>query len=328
MGYTYDDKYIAEFNFRYDGTSRFPSHDRFVFNPSGSLAWVVSKENFWEPVSGVMNYLKFRASYGQLGNQDVGAYAHIATMGSSTSAMVIDGALPVVVGAPGLISGNLTWEKVRTLDFGVDMGFLNNRLTFEGDVYRRDTKGMLTGGQVLPAVLGTDVPNENAADLKTIGWEFNIGWSDHLDLAGEPFFYSFAGNLSDAQAEITKFANPTGRLPWYFQRYGNFNGAYYEGMKLGEIWGLEVDGLYGSDTEAQSVDASEILCNAATWPAVAGSLKYVDQDGDRKISLGKKTLSDHGDLRKIVIPPYVTDSVSHSLANGTGSTQVLSFRAC
>lgn len=85
LGYIYDDKYIFEFNGRYDGTSRFPKNDRFVFNPSVSLGWVISREKFFEPLSDVVSFLKLRGSYGSLGNQDVDAYAYLATMGSGKS---------------------------------------------------------------------------------------------------------------------------------------------------------------------------------------------------------------------------------------------------
>src|SRR5690606_13013655 len=116
-----------------------------------------------------------------------------------------------------------TWETVDQIDLGFDASFLQNRLTATFDWYRRDTKDMLTPGQALPAVLGTSVPNENAADLKTLGWELSLGWRDRLSSG---FNYYVKGVLSDYQSTITKFANPTGLLS-----------QYYVGRKVGEIWG-------------------------------------------------------------------------------------------
>ncbi|UVV76466.1 TonB-dependent receptor [Bacteroides fragilis] len=144
MGYIYNDKYIFEFNGRYDGTSRFPKNDRFVFNPSVSLGWVISREKFFEPLTGVVSFLKLRGSYGSLGNQDVDAYAYLATMGSGKISQILDKQQPVYVGAPGLVAGNLTWEKVTTTNLALDANFFDNRLSITGEVYVRRTKDMLT----------------------------------------------------------------------------------------------------------------------------------------------------------------------------------------
>ena len=290
LGYIYDDKYIAEFDFRRDMTSRFPHSSRTVFNPSGSVAWVVSKENFFQPLNKVFDQLKLRASYGQLGNQDVSAYAYIPTMRAYTYGSLIGGTFPMTVGAPGLVSGNLTWEKVRTLDFGLDLVMLNNRLSLTADIYRRDTKDMLTTqGRDLPSVLGTSVPQENAADLKTIGWDITVGWRDHFNLAGKPFHYSIDANMADSWAEITKVANETGSLS-----------SYYTGQRLGEIWGYQTEGIFATDEEAKNwADMSEVLYQPGKYPQRAGTIKLADLNDDHKITRGAYTLKDHGDLKVI-----------------------------
>lgn len=124
LGYVYADKYIFEFNGRYDGTSRFPKKDRFVFNPSASLGWVISREDFFKPLKNIISFLKLRGSYGRLGNQDVSTYAYVATMGSGKISQILEGKQPIYVSAPGLVSGNLTWEKVTTANIGMDINFL------------------------------------------------------------------------------------------------------------------------------------------------------------------------------------------------------------
>ena len=125
LNYIFNNKYILAFNGRYDGTSRFPHDDRYAFNPSGSVAWVLSEENFFEPVRDVVNFLKLRFSYGSLGNQDLkeNYYAYLATMGSGKISQILDGKQPIGVSAPGLVAGNLTWEKVTTADWGMDINF-------------------------------------------------------------------------------------------------------------------------------------------------------------------------------------------------------------
>lgn len=236
LGYVYADKYIFEFNGRYDGTSRFPKKDRFVFNPSASLGWVISREDFFKPLKNIISFLKLRGSYGRLGNQDVSTYAYVATMGSGKISQILEGKQPIYVSAPGLVSGNLTWEKVTTANIGMDINFFDNRLTMTGEFYIRRTKDMLTKGYTLPAVLGTSVPKQNAANLKTRGWEVTVGWKDQLNLCNKPFIYNANFNLADSRAWITKYDNPTGYL-----------GDHYVGQELGEIWGVETLGFFTSD---------------------------------------------------------------------------------
>lgn len=287
LNYTFADKYIVEFNGRYDGTSRFPTDSRFVFSPSGSAAWVVSKEKFFEPLTKVVSFMKFRYSYGVLGNQDMenNYYPYIAGMGSGKMSRIIDGKQPVYVSAPGLVSGDLTWEKVSTSNFGLDMNFFNNRLSFSGDVYVRRTKDMLTEGQALPNVLGTPVPLANAADLKTEGWEITLGWKDQVKLAGKPFNYQLGFNLADSRAYITKFDNPTGTL-----------GKYYAGCEIGEIWGYTTLGFFTSEEDIKNhADQSKLTSYPGTRPLAPGDLKFADLDGDRVVYEGDNTIDDHGD---------------------------------
>ena len=110
LNYTYDNRYILAVNARYDGTSRFPTDSRFVFNPSGSAAWVISQEGFFEPLRDVVNFLKLRFSYGSLGNQYLkdNYYPYLATMSSDKSKVILDGKQPVYVSSPGLVAGEET----------------------------------------------------------------------------------------------------------------------------------------------------------------------------------------------------------------------------
>ena len=105
VNYIFDEKYILEFDGRYDGTSRFRKSDRYTFNPSGSVAWVLSHEKFMQALQPVLSFAKVRYSYGTLGNQDVSTYAYITTMGSGKMGQIIDGKQPVYVWTPGLVSG-------------------------------------------------------------------------------------------------------------------------------------------------------------------------------------------------------------------------------
>ena len=287
INYDYKGKYLLELNGRYDGSSKFPHGDRYAFYPSASVAWRVSEEKFWEPIRGWFDNFKLRASYGSLGNQALdesryGNFPYLATYGINTKyGALLNGTRPVAVSVPGLVSASFTWETVNQIDFGFDASFFGGRLNTSFDWYRRNTKDMLTAGQALPAVLGTSVPQENAADMKTVGWEVSLEWNDRLS---NGFGYHIKGVLSDYQASITKFSNPTKLL-----------GTHYVGEKLNEIWGYVSNGLFQSDEDAKAADQSYL--SGGSWGA--GDVKYEDLNNDGKIDIGKNTLDDSGD-RKII----------------------------
>lgn len=287
INYDYKGKYLLELNGRYDGSSKFPHGDRYAFFPSASVAWRVSEEKFWEPIRGWFDNFKLRASYGSLGNQALdesryGNFPYLATYGINTKyGALLNGTRPVAVSVPGLVSASFTWETVNQIDFGFDASFFGGRLNTSFDWYRRNTKDMLTAGQALPAVLGTSVPQENAADMKTVGWEVSLEWNDRLS---NGFGYHIKGVLSDYQASITKFSNPTKLL-----------GTHYVGEKLNEIWGYVSNGLFQSDEDAKVADQSYL--SGGSWGA--GDVKYEDLNNDGKIDIGKNTLDDSGD-RKII----------------------------
>ena len=282
LNYTFNDKYLFEFNGRYDGSSRFPKNDRFEFFPSASLGWRISSESFFESLKHTVNDFKLRASYGNLGNQAVNAYyPYIATYGTSEVDYLLGGEKPMSVTAPGLVSPSLTWEKVTQYNFGLDISLFDSKLQGTFDLYRRDTKDMLTKSKSLPSILGTSEPQSNAADMKTTGFEATFSYNDKLN---NGFKYGVTVILADAQSEITRYDNPNGIIS-----------DYYVGKKIGEIWGFVTDGLFQSDQEATQLDQSQI----SGHKFLAGDIKFKDLDNDKKITRGSQTLSDHGDLKII-----------------------------
>jgi TonB-linked SusC/RagA family outer membrane protein len=281
--YIFNNRYIVEMNGRYDGSSRFPKDSRFGFFPSASLAWRVDDEEFFEPLRSVVSQWKLRASYGSLGNQLVSEYGYIPTMASTQGGYLIDGKRPPVVTSPSLVSSNYTWEKVFTQNLGIDLGFANNKLSATFDVYRRNTEGMLTQGKQLPGVLGANEPNENAANMKTSGWELSLHYVNQFPLAGHPFSLGLRVMLSDNRSWITRFDNPNKNLA-----------DYYAGQELGEIWGLQSDGFFQSEEEIKTLDESTII----PWGAldiVPGWPKYKDLNGDGEITKGT-SVDNPGDL--------------------------------
>lgn len=286
--YAYDDKYLFQVNGRYDGSSRFPKNDRFAFFPTFSLGWRLSQEKFWKPISHIVNDFKIRGSYGALGNQvlNQGGYAayypYISTYSTGEVGYLFNGEKQMGVYSPGLVSDQLTWETVKQWDLGFNFSMLDSRLTGEFDYYVRTTEDMLTKSKTLPSILGVSEPQMNAADLRTKGWELALTWKSTLESG---FAYSTTLSLSDYQAEITKYDNPT----------KNLADSYYEGRKLGEIWGFVTDGLFQSDEEAASWDQSKVV----GYPQYAGDLKFADLDGDGKVTKGENTANNPGDMKVI-----------------------------
>lgn len=291
LNYNYMEKYLLEANIRYDGTSKFRRNNMWKAFPSVSLGWNVSHENFWKPLEKVVNTLKIRASYGNLGNQNIDNwYQTYSTVDykAFNGNWLQGGKKTNTTAAPALVSASLGWETVESYDLGFDFGAFNNRLTGSFDWYVRNTKNMVGPAPELPAILGTAVPKTNNTDLRTTGWEFQIGWRDHLS---NGLYYGATFNISDAQAKIKRYPNnPTGSL-----------GTYIEGRKVGEIWGYETIGIAKTDQEMKDHLAS--LPNGGQdaigdkW--AAGDIMYKDLNNDGKIDNGSNTLLDHGDLKVI-----------------------------
>ncbi|MFI3281644.1 MAG: TonB-dependent receptor [Rikenellaceae bacterium] len=290
--YDYEGRYLFETSGRYDGSSRFMSGHRFGFFPSASAGWRISEEPFFDLLRESVDNLKLRLSYGSLGNQQVGYYDYIQTVNTGNTLSYSFGddtyASSATVSDPN--AADLTWETVITYNVGVDISALDNRLTFTGDAYIRDTKGMQTLGTELPDTYGAAEPTMNAADLRTKGWELSIAWRDSFTLAGRPFEYNVTLGLADNTSKITKFDNPDKVI-----------GSYYEGQQLGEIWGFKTDGLFATDELAASYEVDQSAVNSIINVSVvdtglhAGDLKFVDLDGDNVISFGSGTVDDPGD---------------------------------
>jgi TonB-linked SusC/RagA family outer membrane protein len=286
MNYTFDNRYIVEFSGRYDGSSRFHEGNRYGFFPSGSIAWRLDQESFMQQYDWI-DMLKLRASYGALGNQSVAPFGHIPTMSAYQPDYIVGDSRPLAISSPELISPNYHWEQVYTTNFGLDFDILESRLMAAVDVYTRETTGMLTLGRELPAVLGADEPRENAADLETKGWELSLTYRDHFDVFGDALTFSTRFTLADSRTHITRFDNPE-----------NFLNQYYEGQQIGEIWGLQFEGLFESEEEiANHADQSQIV----PWgvlDVVPGWPKFRDITGDGQITVGD-TVDDPGDMSVI-----------------------------
>lgn len=280
LNYNYDGKYLVEFSARYDGSSRFARGDRWGFFPSFSAGYNISREEFWKPVETYVNSLKLRGSYGSLGNQNVSNYLYLATIPvQRRDNYLIGDELPLYASTPGIISNDLTWETITTLDFGFDAGFLDNRLNVTFDWYDRTTSDMIGPSIQLPSVLGVSAPSSNNAKLSTKGVELSIGWKDRIN---SDLSYDIRVCFSDYRTTILEYLNET----------GNVN-SWYEGKRHGDVWGLTTDRIM-QNAEETIPDQSYYY---ATWGP--GDIIYKDLNNDGKITPGSSTLDDHGDLSVI-----------------------------
>lgn len=289
VNYDFQEKYLVEANLRYDGSSRFRSDDRWGFFPSASLGWNIAREEFFQPATHIMNTLKLRASYGSLGNQNTTAlYPTYTVMGTGTSdKWLMNGVKPNIAWAPALVSYDLTWEKIRTWNVGIDIGLFNNRLTGSFDYFIRNTNDMVGPSEKLPATLGIAVPPSNNTDLRTAGWELELMWKDRLQ---NGLNYSLRFTLADSRTKITRYSNPSGLID-----------SFYEGKYCGEIWGYETIGIARTDDEMAEHVGSLVNGGQSAlgqdWQA--GDIMYSDLNEDGKIDAGARTLDNHGDLKRI-----------------------------
>lgn len=294
--YTLLKRYIFEVSARYDGSSKFPTSQQWGFFPSASAGWRLSEEPFMEWSRTWLDNLKIRANYGSLGNGTVSPYTFLETMGISKTDIVIGGVKANYTSQPTPIPSSLTWETVTTYDLGMDMDILHSRLSFSGDIYRRNTTDLITSGPEIPAIYGsTSSPIGNYAALRTDGWELTLSWRDQFKLAGKDFQYSIKGSLWDSRTWVTKYETTTHTV-----------NNYYEGKEIGEIWGFRTAGIFRDNEEANNWATDTMHKNGSNFRAYAGDLKFVDLDGDGDINYGNYTVEDPGDLTVIgnITPRY------------------------
>ena len=289
---------MLEVNGRYDGSSRFPSGNRFAFFPSLSAGYRLSEEAFMQPLKPYLSTLKLRGSWGMIGNQDVGTNRYISTLSSSTDSWIIDGKKVQSTQKPTIVSSALTWEKVATFDIGVDARFFNDALGITFDWYNRKTSDILTTAN-LPATLGADAPYENMGTIQTKGWELAV---DFRHTFKNGLHFGVTASLADDRTEVTKWTNNTaiptyGATGWWDTQY------YKEGMVLGDIWGLQFDRfLTENDFNADGTLKANIPDQTSVFPAgykfAPGDVLYKNLDGDNKITKGTQT-TEPGDLTVI-----------------------------
>ena len=197
--YVYDGRYMAEVNFRCDGSSRFARESRWGFFPSVSAGWRINKEAWMQDVTFIDN-LKLRASWGRLGNHAIGNYDYISRYNPGYN--YVFGENVLTNGYISTLSNNaLEWETTTTTDIGLDFAAFGNRLTFEADFYNKSTDGILARA-VISSSMGTkDAPKTNMYGMLNRGLEFTLGWKDSIG----DFSYGVSGNITRNWNKVTKY---------------------------------------------------------------------------------------------------------------------------
>ncbi|AKQ47744.1 TonB-dependent receptor [Rufibacter radiotolerans] len=275
LNYTFDDKYLLEVNGRYDGSSRFVAKNRWGFFPSVSSGWVISRESFMENIS-KLDLLKVRASYGLLGNQNIGNYPYTATINPGYGYYLGDNKeLVPGVAQTELENSNIGWEQSKQFNVGVDAALWRGKLSLTADYYIKSVYDMLMKFP-LPYYAGISPAFTNAGDMRNNGWEISLTHRNEIN----GFSYGATVTLSDNQNEIT-----------------NLNGlnsqdrTMVEGYPNQGIWGYLTDGYY---RDWDDVAASPKLGTSAR-PGFVKYKKIYQADGVNPLLIDSRDLVYLGD---------------------------------
>ena len=272
--YTLKDRYMATFNFRADGSNKFPENTWGYF-PSLALAWRMSEEPWLKNVAWLDN-LKLRAGWGRIGNDKIGNNAFVTTI-FNTGPTFVGYPLGGDADTPGatiLIYPNQggMWEKTETWNLGLDASILRGRLTATIELFQRDTKDMIVS-KMMPAQMGQRYnPSINAATVQNKGIEITLG---HQNTVGD-FHYAIDGNMSMIRNKLTHL---NGGTPFWVDgvRYSD------EGLGLFTFWGYEYLGVFNTQEEADA-HWSDYARQGEANPFHAGDAIYADLDGDGRIT--------------------------------------------
>ncbi|WP_215223107.1 SusC/RagA family TonB-linked outer membrane protein [Echinicola shivajiensis] len=283
VNYSFDEKFLFEATIRMDESSRLAPDLRTKVFPAASVGWNMHREEFFGNALPFFSEFKLRGSWGQLGSalggNIIGYYDYLSLL-SRGSGLVLgtDETRTTYFYESSVPSSSLSWETIETWNGGLDLGLLENKLQMNFDYYVKHNRNMLTPLQ-LPATFGVGTPKINNGVLKSWGWELEVNYRNRVS---EDFSYNVGFNLSDNQNELVEYA---GR-----NVVNAGNNSIIEGFPLNTIWGYEtMPGYFSSEDQ---VDAAPFQDNRTS----TGDIHYVNQDGDDRITVGRGTTDDSGDL--------------------------------
>ena len=277
--YVYDGRLLFTASFRADGSSKFGVNNRFGYFPSFAVGY-----NFWEEgfVANTpwFDNLKLRASWGQVGNEKIGAYAGRAVVTSNLNAVF--GLVPTLDFGAGIITlanPDIRWEETTQLDVGVEMAFFNYRLTAELDFYDRLTDGILVAVPIPEYVGSANFPIVNAAEVRNAGVDLNLQWRDRVS---NDFNYNFGLIVGAVDNTVEALGQGNEAI---------FGGDLGVGGQLGTrtVVGQPIGAFYGYQTDGVFQTAEEVAAGPTLGNQQPGDLRFVDQNGDGIITTDDRT---------------------------------------
>jgi len=229
--YKFNNRYLATFSVRRDGSSRFGTNSRYGYFPAGSLGWILTEESFLKNVK-VLSFLKLRASYGQVGNAEIGNFPHLGLFQGDAGYAGAAGQRPVQLANP-----DLKWETTDQLDFGIDFGLFNGRLTGEIDYYEKKTSGLLLNVNV-PSTSGFTTQTRNVGKLENKGFELVLNSQNLVGKFKWSTSFNFAYNANkvvDIQKQIIE---------------ASFFNRVMEGQPVGVFYTVEYAGVNPANGDA------------------------------------------------------------------------------
>ncbi|MFT4153420.1 MAG: TonB-dependent receptor [Parafilimonas sp.] len=265
--YAYKQKYFGEVNMGYNGSEQFPARNRFGFFPSYSLGWVISREGFYGKGK-LVNFLKLRASYGQAGNDQLGSrrFLYLQTFSSGTGYDFMQGTYPgITEGA--LANPAVKWERARKANVGIDVGALQSRITFSGDVFYEKRDNILTTSGTTSYILGrsgSDLPSVNIGVVENKGIDFELNYKND---PAHKFHYEFGGNFTYARNKVLYMDEEAKEYAYLRQT----------GQRVGQLFGYVATGFFQSQEDIDN-SAKPTFVSASTLRP--GDIKYKDINGD------------------------------------------------
>ncbi|MFS0489250.1 SusC/RagA family TonB-linked outer membrane protein [Leadbetterella byssophila] len=316
INYVFKDKYLFEGNLRYDGSSKFPTDLRWRWFKSFSAGWIASEEKFMEWAKPTLSHLKFRGSWGVIGNQTVPSDLYISNMTAGQISWFINGNPVNAVGSPSLTVPNVTWEDLETTDFGVDARFLQNKLGVTFDWYRKVTKNMFAPVEGTTWTIGAGAPLGNYGTLTTKGFELAVDFNHRF---ANGLGINVRANLDDAKSVFSDYTS------------SRLMGSNYDGKVYGEIWGYTTDRLFQYDDFVLDASGKPVLVtltpemtkyytsgggkayqlkdpngvyqprfqNSTNFYFGPGDVKFKDLNGDGELDNGDGTVDNPGDMSVI-----------------------------
>ena len=287
--YNYRNRYLAEFNFGLNGSENFPKGNgkRFGKFPAYSIGWVASEEPFMKSID-FITHLKLRASYGSVGNDQIGGQRFLYVPGSFAN---IPGGYTNYFGDAtstnsylGLQEGrmantDITWEVAKKTNLGIEMRMFKDQLTFNVDLFKEHRSNILTYLATIPWMMmpnmrygstgwatGSIAPPVNYAKVDNKGYEIELGWESKIGRLG----YNIKASLTDAENKMTRISEATQYYPW----------LYRQGQSIGQYYGLVAEGYFDSFDQVHNINSAFSSYGKNQIP---GDIKYKDINGDMKI---------------------------------------------